>query len=83
MLVREQYVIVVAETKYQLRWLVNDVLWELEESGRLADMRRRWLDPDYADSAETLRDAVPCPECKESRVRSPGSCRIERTSMTE
>ena len=83
LLVREQYAIVVAETKYQLRWLVNDVLWELEESGRLADMRRKWLDPDYADSLEALKDAVPCPECKESRVRSPGSCRIERTPATE
>ena len=83
LLVREQYAVVVAETEYQLRWLVNDVLWELEESGRLAEMRRRWLDPNYADSAEALKDAVPCSECKESRVSSPGSCRIERTPTTE
>jgi polar amino acid transport system substrate-binding protein len=83
LLVREQYAIVVAETKYQLRWLVNDVLWELEESDRLSDMRRRWLDPRYADFPEALKDAVPCPECKESRVKSPGSCRIERTPTTE
>ncbi len=73
LMVREQYAIVVAETEYQLRWLVNDVLWELEESGRLAEMRRRWLNPDYADSAEASKDAVPCPECKRAGSARPAA----------
>jgi polar amino acid transport system substrate-binding protein len=83
LLVHEQYAVVLAETKYHLRWLVNDLLWELEESGRLADMRRRWLTPSYPDSAEALKIAVPCSECKESRVKSPGSCRITHTPTTK
>lgn len=83
LLVHEQYAVVLAETKYHLRWLVNDLLWELEESGRLADMRRRWLTPSYPDSAEALKIAVPCSECKGSRVKSPGSCRITHTPTTK
>jgi polar amino acid transport system substrate-binding protein len=44
---RELFTVVMAENSFRLQWLVNDVLFELEESGRLAAMRRRWLDEDY------------------------------------
>ena len=47
LLTRGHYTVVMAEESYQLRWLVNDVLFRLDESGRLAHMRRRWLVEDY------------------------------------
>lgn len=47
-LTRDQYAVAMAEESYHLRWLVNDVLFQLDEAGRLAQMRRRWLEEDYA-----------------------------------
>lgn len=83
LLAREHYAIAMAETNYRLRWLVNDVLFELEQSGRLADMHRRWMDPDYTKSADALSHAVPCPACETTPVRSTGRCRGMATVKTE
>jgi polar amino acid transport system substrate-binding protein len=47
-LTRGDYTVVMAEESYRLRWFVNDILFRLEHSGRLAQMRRRWLEEDYA-----------------------------------
>ena len=48
LLTRGHYTVVMAEESYQLRWFVNDVLFRLDESGRLARMRHRWLEEEYA-----------------------------------
>ncbi|MGQ0811826.1 MAG: substrate-binding periplasmic protein [Nitrospiraceae bacterium] len=48
LLTRGHYTVVMAEESYRLRWFVNDVLFRLDESGRLAQMRRRWLVDEYA-----------------------------------
>lgn len=44
---REFFTVVMAEDNYRIQLLVNDLLFQLEESGRLAAMRRRWLEEDY------------------------------------
>ncbi len=44
---RELFTVVMSENSFRLQWLVNDVLFQLEESGRMAAMRRRWLEEDY------------------------------------
>ena len=44
---RELFTVVMAENNYELQWLVNDVLFQLEESGRLAALRRRWFEEEY------------------------------------
>ena len=44
---REFYTVVMGEGNYRLQWLVDDVLFQLEESGRLTAIRRRWFDEDY------------------------------------
>jgi polar amino acid transport system substrate-binding protein len=52
---REFFTVVMSERSFRLHWLVNDLLFELEVSGRLAAMQRRWFDDDYrvADRART------------------------------
>jgi polar amino acid transport system substrate-binding protein len=44
---REFFTVVMSEKSFRLHWLVNDLLFELEESGRLAAMQRRWFEEDY------------------------------------
>jgi polar amino acid transport system substrate-binding protein len=44
---RELFTVVMGEGNYRLQWLVNDVLFQLEESGRLTAMRRHWFEEDY------------------------------------
>jgi polar amino acid transport system substrate-binding protein len=39
--------VVMSERSFRLHWLVNDVLFELEESGRLDTIQRRWFEQDY------------------------------------
>ena len=47
-LTKADYGVVVAEESYHLRWLLNDLLLKLDESGRLREMRTRWLDEEFA-----------------------------------
>jgi ABC-type amino acid transport substrate-binding protein len=58
-LTREHYVVVMAEESYWLRWAVNDLLFQLSESGRLAEMRRRWLEEDYAYPRRAAKEGLP------------------------
>lgn len=44
---RELFTVVMAEDNYRIQWLVNDLLFQLEESGRLTAMRRHWFEEDY------------------------------------
>lgn len=44
----EFFTVVMGEGNYRLQWLVDDVLFQLEESGRLSAIRHRWFEEDYA-----------------------------------
>ncbi len=55
---RELFTVVMAEDSYRLQWLVNDVLFQLEESGRLAAMRRHWLEEDYVFYERANREGL-------------------------
>ena len=71
---RELFTVVMSERSFHLHWLVNDLLFELEESGRLAAMQRRWFEEEYAfidrATSEGLLAVVP-PSVDPS---SPGRC---------
>lgn len=56
---RLHYAVVMAEENYRLRWVVNDLLFQLSESGRLAEMRRRWLEEDYAYPRRAAKEGLP------------------------
>lgn len=55
---RELYTVVMAEGNYRLQWLVNDVLFQLEESGRLAAIRRRWFEEDYVFHERAVNEGL-------------------------
>ncbi len=58
-LMREHYTIVMDEESYRLRWLVNDLLFEMEESGQLADLQKRWLQDSYAYARRAEAEGFP------------------------
>jgi polar amino acid transport system substrate-binding protein len=59
LLTREHYAVVMAEESYRLRSLVNDILFRLDESGRLDAMRHRWLEDQYAYPRRAAREGLP------------------------
>lgn len=58
-LTREEYAVVLAEESYRLRSIINDLLFRLWESGRAAEMRRRWLVEDYAYPRRATTEGLP------------------------
>lgn len=75
-LTREQYAIVTDEQSYRLRRFLNDLLFRLEESGRLADMRRRWLEEDYAYPRRAATEGLPFDAAKMPQHYDQGQCRL-------
>jgi ABC-type amino acid transport substrate-binding protein len=59
LLMTEQYAVVMAEESYRLRRFVNQLLFELDVSGRLDAMRRRWLDESYAYPRRAAAEGLP------------------------
>jgi len=55
----EQSAIVTDEENYWLRRFLNDLLFRLDESGRLADMRQRWLEEIYAYPRRAATEGLP------------------------
>ena len=55
----EQYAVVMAEESYWLRSVVNDLLFRLRDSGRLDEMRRRWLEDSYAYPRRAAKEGLP------------------------
>lgn len=58
-LTREDYAVVMAEESYRLRRFINDLLFRLDAGGRLADMRRRWLEEPYAFPQRAAAEGLP------------------------
>ena len=74
---KAQYAVVMAEESYRLRWLVNDVLFRLEEAGRLQDMRKRWLEDDYAYPRRASMEGLAFDAEKMVTHYMQGTCRVE------
>jgi ABC-type amino acid transport substrate-binding protein len=73
---REHYVIVTDEENYRLRRFINDLLFRLDESGRLAEMRRRWLEEDYAYPRRAATEGLPFAAEKMPQHYDQGQCRL-------
>ncbi len=58
-LTREYFSVATAEESYRLRTLLNHELYRMEESGRLAAMKRRWLDEPYAYPRRAALEGLP------------------------
>ncbi len=74
-LTRADYGIVMAEDSYKLRWFVNQVLFQLAESGRLETMRKRWIKDEYAYPRRASAEGLPFDVPKMVQHYDQGACR--------
>jgi ABC-type amino acid transport substrate-binding protein len=79
LLTRGHYAVVMAEESYQLRWFVNNVIFRLDESGKLADMRKRWLEQQYAFPRRAALEGLPFDIEKMVTHYDQGTCREPRS----
>ena len=70
------YAVVMAEESYTLRWFINDVIFQLHESGRLEQMRRRWIDDAYAYPRRASTEGLPFDVQKMPAHYAQGACRV-------
>jgi ABC-type amino acid transport substrate-binding protein len=75
-LTQEHFSIVTGEEKRRLQWFLNNLLYRLEESGRLAQMRRRWLEEDYAPTRRATAEGLPLEVSKVPDHYDQGQCRM-------
>ncbi len=75
LLTSANYSVVMAEENYRLRWFVNDVLFELEQSGQLERMRRRWMEDDYAYPRRAAADGLSFAPDNMPQQHDQGTCR--------
>ena len=75
-LTRGQYAVVMAEDSYRLRWFINNVLFKLDESGKLAEMRNRWLEEHYAYPRRATAEGLPFDVEKMVAHYDQGTCRV-------
>ena len=59
LLTRDDLSIVTSDEHRRLQWFLNNLLFRLEESGRLAQMRHRWIDEDYAPTRRATAEGLP------------------------
>lgn len=76
MLSRESFSIVTGEEKRRLQWFLNNLLYRLEESGRLAQMRKRWFEEDYAPTRRAGAEGLPFEISKVPEHYDQGQCRM-------
>lgn len=69
------YAVAMAEESYALRWFVNDVIFQLHESGRLEQMRHRWIDESYAYPRRAATEGLPFDVQKMPAHYAQGACR--------
>lgn len=76
-LTKADYAVVVAEESYHLRWLLNDLLLKLDESGRLRDMRTRWLEEEYAFPRRASLEGLSFDVEQMATHYAQGACRLK------
>ena len=76
-LTHEYFSLVTMEEHKRLQWFLNNLLYRLEESGRLEQMRRRWLEEDYAPTRRATTEGLPLEISKVPEHYDQGQCRFE------
>ena len=75
-LTQEYFSIVTMEEHRRLQWFLNNLLYRLEESGRLEQMQRRWLEEDYAPTRRAATEGLPFEISKVPEHYDQGQCRF-------
>lgn len=78
LLTHELFTVVMAENSFRLQWLVNDLLFQLEQSGRLAAMHRRWFEEDYTYIQRATSEGLLSTAVKDIQANGEGRCRWTR-----
>ncbi len=73
---QESFSIVTGEEKRRLQWFLNNLLYRLEETGRLAQMRKRWLEEDYAPTRRATAEGLQLEVSKVPNHYDQGQCRM-------
>ena len=68
--------IVTGEANRRLQWFLNNLLYRLEESGRLERMRRRWVEAEYAPTRRATTEGLPFEVSKVPQHYDQGQCRL-------
>ena len=75
-LTQDHFSIVTVEDDRHLQWFLHNLLFRLEESGRLERMRRRWLEEDYAPTRRAATEGMPFEVSKVPEHYDQGQCRL-------
>lgn len=75
LLTHDDLSIVTSDAHRRLQWLLNNLLFRLEESGRLAQMRHRWIDEEYAPTRRATVEGLPLEVTQVPDHYDQGQCR--------
>lgn len=73
---QEDFSIVTSDEHRRLQWVLNNLLFHLEESGRLRQMRTRWLEEDYTPARRATSEGLPLEVTQVPEHYDQGQCRL-------
>jgi hypothetical protein len=76
MLTHADLSIVTSDEHKHLQWFLNNLLFRLDESGRLTEMRRRWIDAEYAPTRRATAEGLPLEVTQVPDHYDQGQCRL-------
>lgn len=79
-LTHEDLSIVTSDDHRRLQWFLNNLLFRLEESGRLKHMRRRWVEDEYAPTRRATTEGLPLEVTQVPEHYDQGQCRLAEKS---
>ncbi len=75
-LTSEDFSIVTTDEHHRLQWFLNNLLFRLEESGRLKQMRMRWIEEEYAPTRRAVEEGLPLEVTQVPHHHDQGQCRL-------
>jgi polar amino acid transport system substrate-binding protein len=75
-LTRDDLSIVTSEEHRHLQWFLNNLLFRMEESGRLKQMRTRWIEVEYAPTRRATAEGLPLEVTQVPDHYDQGQCRL-------
>lgn len=75
LLTRDSLSIVTSEEGRKLQWFLNNLIYQLEESGKLKHIRKRWTEEEYAPTRRATAEGLPFEISKVPAHYDQGQCR--------
>lgn len=75
-LTHEDLSIVTSDDHRPLQWFLHNLLFRLEESGRLKHMRQRWVEAEYAPTRRATTEGLPLEVTQVPDHYDQGQCRL-------